>query len=82
MTRFIDVLRSASFNPLNVVFSHYTQAVWRATTQLGCGAALCDDLLGTGTGAATYHVCLYDPVGNVIGQAQYVFQPDRDITER
>ncbi|KAI9068503.1 PR-1-like protein [Trametes sanguinea] len=55
-------------NPNNFVFSHFTQVVWKSTTQLGCGVALCDGILPGRRGPATYHVCLYDPVGNVIGQ--------------
>ena len=46
--------------------------VWKSTTQLGCGVALCDNVFPKGSGPATYHVCLYDPVGNVIGEEKYV----------
>lgn len=55
------------FNGDDVVLSHFTQIVWKSTTQVGCGVALCDSMF-PGDGAATYHVCFYDPVGNVVGQ--------------
>ena len=45
--------------------------VWKSTTKLGCGVAVCDNIFPD-KGPATYHVCLYDPVGNVIGEEAYV----------
>jgi uncharacterized protein YkwD len=41
---------------------HFTQVVWRGTTQMGCGAATC--LLGS----VRYWVCRYSPQGNWAGQ--------------
>ena len=42
---------------------HYTQIIWRNTTQLGCGIA-------TGQNRDVL-VCRYAPPGNVIGQRAY-----------
>ena len=42
---------------------HYTQIIWRNTTELGCGIA-------TG-GGRDYLVCRYAPPGNVSGQFAY-----------
>ncbi len=43
---------------------HYTQVIWRDSTQLGCGMATCD-------GGAEVWVCHYHPRGNVNGQYPY-----------
>lgn len=43
---------------------HYTQIVWRASTEIGCGIAQCN------TGYLV-HVCRYRPAGNVIGDQPY-----------
>lgn len=54
------------------VCGHYTQVVWRATTQLGCGRTVCNT--GSpfgGAGTWTFVVCRYDPPGNFVGQRPY-----------
>ena len=43
---------------------HYTQIVWRDTTRLGCGMAVC-------TSGAQIWVCSYNPKSNYIGQKPY-----------
>jgi pathogenesis-related protein 1 len=43
---------------------HYTQLVWRNTTQVGCGRAVCKDL-------SQVWVCNYQPAGNYLGQKPY-----------
>ena len=40
---------------------HYTQIVWRDTTDLGCGIGACP-------GGGEIWVCNYDPPGNWVGQ--------------
>ncbi len=42
---------------------HYTQLVWRKSTQIGCGSATCD--------RAVIVCCRYSPPGNTIGQQPY-----------
>lgn len=44
--------------------SHYTQLVWRSTTEVGCGKAICTD-------HSQVWVCTYDPPGNMIGKKPY-----------
>jgi len=46
---------------------HYTQVVWRGSTELGCGVATCKN------GALTEDIwiCNYAPAGNFIGRAPY-----------
>lgn len=43
---------------------HYTQIVWRSTTEVGCGMALCPD-------KAQIWVCNYNPAGNWVGEKPY-----------
>lgn len=43
---------------------HYTQIVWRNTTELGCGIGNCAD-------GSEVWVCNYNPPGNYIGQMAY-----------
>jgi len=38
---------------------HFTQVVWKGTTHVGCGAAMCNGM--------SRWVCNYDPAGNVEG---------------
>jgi hypothetical protein len=46
---------------------HYTQVVWRGTTEVGCGVATC----GTGRTAGEVWVCNYKAPGNYIGMKPY-----------
>lgn len=70
----------SSYNYSNPVFSlqtgHFTQVVWRGTTQLGCGAARGTATRNGRTYNAFYVVCHYAPAGNVTGQfPQNVIRP-------
>ncbi|KAJ7502497.1 CAP domain-containing protein [Mycena galericulata] len=57
------------YSPSNPVDSHWTQMVWKATTNLGCAVAVCDNLFNFATyGATQYYVCEYWPQGNVGGE--------------
>ncbi len=56
----------------NEVCGHYTQVVWRDSTQLGCGVESCTT--GSpfgGTGAWQIYVCNYAPPGNFDGEKPY-----------
>jgi pathogenesis-related protein 1 len=46
---------------------HYTQVVWRASTQLGCGVASCKN----GSLTEDIWICNYAPAGNFVGRAPY-----------
>ncbi|TYJ58438.1 hypothetical protein B9479_000644 [Cryptococcus floricola] len=50
--------------------SHFTQVVWKATTEIGCATSSCaDGTIFTGYGSdSLYLVCEYNPAGNVIGE--------------
>jgi len=47
---------------------HFTQVVWKSTTQLGCGAAKGTKTINGTLYNAFYVVCQYSPAGNVQGQ--------------
>ena len=54
------------------VCGHYTQVVWRESTQLGCGMATCtaNNPFGGG-GPWQLWVCNYNPPGNYVGMKPY-----------
>lgn len=54
---------SPKTNRCKGVCGHYTQIVWRASRQVGCGMATCGD--------TEVWVCNYDPPGNFVGQKPY-----------
>ncbi len=55
---------------------HFTQVVWKSTTQLGCGAAQGKATLNGTAYNAFYVVCHYAPAGNFTGQfPQNVLKP-------
>ncbi|KAJ7044656.1 CAP domain-containing protein [Mycena alexandri] len=61
------VLDEAEYDPSTPTYNHFTQVVWKHTTQLGCAVSQCSGIFPNSDGPASYYVCLYDPPGNVIG---------------
>jgi pathogenesis-related protein 1 len=51
-------------NTCNGICGHYTQMIWRNSTELGCAVAICPD-------KSQIWVCNYAPTGNVEGQRPY-----------
>lgn len=43
------------------VYDHFTQVIWKSTTQVGCAYKDCGGL---------YIICSYNPAGNFVGQGQ------------
>ncbi|MEO7916885.1 MAG: CAP domain-containing protein [Dokdonella sp.] len=50
---------------------HYTQMVWRSSTNLGCGIRQCNSGSPWGSGEWSVVVCNYSPPGNYIGVRPY-----------
>lgn len=46
-------------------YGHYTQIVWRTTTEIGCAVGKRKDIPGYVV------VCRYNPAGNIVGQKAY-----------
>lgn len=64
-------------NPgFNSKTGHFTQVVWKATEELGCASAMCDDgTIFTGYGQKSlYVVCEYRKPGNVVGNNNQYFK--------
>ncbi|GAA5985104.1 hypothetical protein JCM5350_000843 [Sporobolomyces pararoseus] len=55
------------YDPANPVYSHFTQVLWRSTTQLGCAQVTCPagSIFDAKYGPSTFYVCEYNPPGNV-----------------
>jgi len=58
----------SQYDPSNPQPSHFTQMVWKSTTQVGCAVALCNGIFPASYGEAQFYVCEYSPAGNVIGE--------------
>ncbi|TDL29851.1 PR-1-like protein [Rickenella mellea] len=69
------VAEGPQYDPSNPQASHFTQVVWKATTQVGCAAAQCEGIFDASYGPATYYVCEYNPAGNVLTQFTQNVQP-------
>jgi len=57
----------SEYDPGNPQPSHFTQVVWKATTQVGCAVQSCSGIFPNSDSKARYYVCEYAPPGNVIG---------------
>lgn len=54
------------------VCGHYTQMVWKSTTEIGCGLNRKASVLGASwEGNSAYLACTYNPGGNYNGEAPY-----------
>jgi hypothetical protein len=58
----------SQYDPSNPVPSHFTQVVWKGTTQVGCAVQMCNGIFSSSYGQAKFFVCEYSAQGNIIGQ--------------
>ncbi|KAI0274692.1 CAP domain-containing protein [Gloeopeniophorella convolvens] len=59
---------ASQYNPNSPVASHFTQVVWKASTELGCAVQDCSGIFDASFGLAHFHVCEYSVQGNVEGE--------------
>ncbi|KAI0036696.1 CAP domain-containing protein, partial [Vararia minispora EC-137] len=61
---------ASQYSSSNPVPSHFTQMVWKSSTEVGCAVASCagGTIFSASFGAANFYVCEYFPQGNVIGE--------------
>ncbi|KAG0148313.1 hypothetical protein CROQUDRAFT_60699 [Cronartium quercuum f. sp. fusiforme G11] len=57
------------YDPSNPTYSHFTQVVWKETTQVGCWTITCKNIEGTALpqSPVKFFVCEYFPKGNIVG---------------
>ncbi|KII93492.1 hypothetical protein PLICRDRAFT_35713 [Plicaturopsis crispa FD-325 SS-3] len=58
---------SSQYDPNNPQPSHFTQVVWKGSSQLGCAEAQCNGIFDSSFGPAKFFVCEYEAQGNIIG---------------
>ena len=63
------------YDPKNPQYSHFTQMVWKGTTDLGCAFVVCPSGTVYDSDESQYLVCRYTPAGNVDGEYEYVLYP-------
>jgi len=65
--QFYDAATHTCNAPAGESCGHYTQVVWKDTTEVGCGTATC----ASGDFQNVIWVCNYRPAGNVAGQTPF-----------
>ncbi|GAA5866246.1 hypothetical protein JCM1840_004054 [Sporobolomyces johnsonii] len=65
---------ASEYDPTNPVYSHFTQMVWKGTTELGCVQQTCPpgSIFDAAYGNATFYVCEYNPPGNVYPASNFL----------
>jgi uncharacterized protein YkwD len=59
---------ASQYDPNNPQPSHFTQVVWKSSTQVGCAVYACNGIFDASFGIAQYYTCEYSPPGNYIGE--------------
>jgi len=59
---------ASDYDPTNPQPSHFTQVVWKSSTQVGCAVSTCSGIFDASFGKAQYYTCEYSPPGNYIGE--------------
>ncbi|KAL0580070.1 hypothetical protein V5O48_001929 [Marasmius crinis-equi] len=60
----------SGYSSQNPTYNQWTQVVWKGTKELGCAVSSCNNIFDSKDGPASMTVCLYSPVGNVVGELQ------------
>ncbi|KDQ63808.1 hypothetical protein JAAARDRAFT_29854 [Jaapia argillacea MUCL 33604] len=60
----------SQYDPSNPQPSHFTQVVWKGTSQVGCAVQTCaaGTIFPANDGPAQFFVCEYEAQGNIIGE--------------
>lgn len=53
-TRVVLIINIAQYNPSNPVASHFTQVVWKGTSQVGCAVQSCSGIFAASFGVSIY----------------------------
>ncbi|EJD44100.1 PR-1-like protein, partial [Auricularia subglabra TFB-10046 SS5] len=63
------VAEAPEYNPSNPIPSHFTQVVWKSSTEVGCAWTECPagSIFDASYGPAKFHSCMYGPPGNYVG---------------
>jgi len=59
-----------SYDPENPNYSHFTQVIWKRSTQVGCALTTCTSMQGVSLPQSPifFWACEYNPPGNVVGE--------------
>lgn len=66
----LTLLLIDKYDPSHPSYLRFTQVVWKSTTEIGCAVSQCNSLFDQNASPARIYVCLYNPAGNVVGQAE------------
>ncbi|KAG0146076.1 hypothetical protein CROQUDRAFT_44937, partial [Cronartium quercuum f. sp. fusiforme G11] len=60
-----------SYVPGGSGYSHFTQVIWKGSTQVGCALTSCNSMEGLSDSPMSFWACEYFPAGNVLGEFKF-----------